>query len=246
MPRMSGSRRNRRGGKPYRKIRRNRLKRRNAVKRLNSSAQGYININCRLPHISCQALAFAGGVGTTDPTGTCLTLGTPTQVPGTIAAQNLYDVPFSLSFDLAQLTSYTEFTTLFDYYKINGVKVQLKVFPNSNTATGVGLPWLEFWSDHDDSVPQTALQAREHMGTKSRFFTGDKMMTTMYVKPTPLADLAGAASAIMPNKWINCANSSIPHYGIKGIIHNYYLSGSTGQNQVVFDVMSNVSFKGVQ
>lgn len=229
-----------------RAYRKRKAAKRNAVSRLNSSASGYININRRLPHISCQALAFAGGINVTDPTATCLTLGTPTQVPGTVASQNLYDVPFTLAFDLAQLTAYTEFTTLFDYYKINGVKVQVKVFPNSSAATGVGLPWLEFWSDHDDSNPVTALQAREHMGTKQRYFTGDKMVTSMYVKPTPLADLAGAASAIMPNKWVNAANPGIPHYGIKGIIHNYYLSGSTGQNQIVFDVNMNCSFKGVQ
>lgn len=229
-----------------RQLRRKRYNKRNAIRRLNSSSPGYINVNRRLPHISCEALAFAGGIQTTDPTGTCLTLGTPTQVPGTTAGMNMYDVPFTLAFNLAQITGSGEFTTLFDYYKINGVKVQVKVFPNSAAATGVGLPWLEFWNDHDDSNPVSALAAREHMGSKQRFFNASKMATSLYVKPTPLADLAGAASAIMPGKWINCANTGIPHYGIKGIIHNYYLSGSTGQNQVVFDVAQNLSFKGVQ
>lgn len=226
--------------------RRKGLRKRNAIRRMNGRANGYINVNRRLPHISCQSHSFAGGIDKTDPTGTCLTLGTPTQTPGTVAAQNLYDVPFTLAFDMAQISASSDFTNLFDYYKVNGVKVQLKVFPNSSAATGVGLPWLEFWSDHDDSVPVTALAAREHMGTKSRFFSGDKLMTTMYVKPTPLANVAGVAAAIMPNKWINCASPGIPHYGIKGIIHNYYLSGSYGQNQIVFDVLENISFKGVQ
>lgn len=110
-----------------RQLRRKRYNKRNAIRRLNSRSPGYINVNRRLPHISCEALAFAGGIQTTDPTGTCLTLGTPTQVPGTTAGMNMYDVPFTLAFNLAQITGSGEFTTLFDYYKINGVKVQVKV-----------------------------------------------------------------------------------------------------------------------
>lgn len=226
-----------------------RSKKRSGLRRLASSNQGYINVNRRLPFISAQAGNTLGSMTVTDPTSSCLALGTPTAVPGAISG--LYDIPFSLGFQLNQLVNYTEFTNLFDHYRINTVKVDLKTFPNSTLVTGVGIPWVEYWSDHDDGTPVSAALAREVMGVKSKYFSGNKVVTSMYVKPRPLVELAAADGTPAPgglraHTWINCTDSDVPHYGLKGVLHNVYLGGTTGQNQFQYDVKVNLSFKGVQ
>jgi len=224
-------------------------KKRSGLRRLNSSNQGYINLNRRLPFISAQATNTVGNMSVIDPTSSCLALGTPTPVPG--ALSGLYDIPFSMGFRLDQLVNYTEFVALFDHYRINGVRIDLKCFYNTSGATNVGLPWVEHWTDHDDATPLSAAQAREVMGTKSAYYSGNKIMTKMFVKPRPLLELASAdgtpaPGSLMSRSWINCTDTDIPHYGIKGVLHNVYLGGTAGQNQFQFDVHVNATFKGVQ
>lgn len=226
-----------------------RAKKRSGLRRINSSNQGYMNVNRRLPFISAQAGNLLGLMTVTDPTSSCLALGTPTAVPGAISG--LYDIPFSLGFQLDQLVGYTEFTNLFDHYRINTVRVDLKTFPNSTLVTGVGIPWVEFWTDHDNALPTPAATAREIMGVKSSYFSGNKVMTKMYVKPRPLVEVATAdgtpaPGALRTHTWLNCTDIDVPHYGIKGVLHNVYLGGTSGQNQFQFDIHMNASFKGVQ
>lgn len=225
-------------------------RRKNVVRRLNSSNQGYINVNRRLAFIAVQASAEAGQATVIDPSTSCLVLGTPTAVPGAVAG--LYDIPFSMKFRLDQLTQYTEFQALFDNYKINAVKVFLKCFPNNSTATGVGMPWLEHWNDHDDSVPTTAIAARQHMGVKHKYFSGDKVVAAMYCKPRILDQVyanalsVGEPAALTRSTWLNLANPSVEHFAIKGILHNVWLNSGAGTNQFQFDVVVNASFKDVQ
>lgn len=226
-----------------------RAKKRSGVRRLVSANQGYFNINRRLPFISAQATNILGNVSVIDPTNTCLAVGIPTPVSGGLSG--LYDIPFSMAFRLDQLVSYPELTSLFDNYRINSVRVDLKAFYNSSSVTSIGLPWVEFYTDHDDATPPSATVIREIMGTKSRYFSGDKIMTSIYCKPRPntmVTDAAGTATpaAIMTRQWLDCADPDVPHYGIKGVLHNVYLGGTAGQNQFQFDVKVNASFKGVQ
>lgn len=226
-----------------------RSKKRSGLRRLNTTNQGYININRRLPFISAQATSVVGGMTVTDPTSSCLALGTPTAVPGGLSG--LYDIPFSMGFQLNQLTNYTEFAALFDHYRINSVKVDVKTFFNTSTFNGISMPWMEHWTDHDDATPLTAAQAREVMGTKTKYYTANSIVKSLYVKPRPLVELAAAdgtpaPGALRTHTWINITDSDVPHYGIKGILHNVYLGGTPGTAQFQFDVKVNASFKGVQ
>lgn len=222
-----------------------------SVKRLNSRNRGYINVNRRLEILSTSTAQEAQGtISTVGGTPACLVVGAP--VPVSNGLPNVYDVPFSMTFTLSQLASYTEFTNLFDSYKINGVKVLVRSFANTDGALSFPMPWIECWNDHDNSVLPTVALSREIMGVKHKYFSSSKNVISMYVKPKPIIESTGTTtsiSAITPkySQWIDCADSDIQHYGIKGIIHNYTLpTTNAGNNRLEFDVAMNVSFKDIQ
>lgn len=218
-----------------------------SIRRLNSSNQGYLNVNRRLPIMSIStSQESAGNPQLIDTTGDCIQLGTPTLVPG--ALSSIYDVPFSMTFQLDQLAGYTEFTTLFDQYKINAVKVFLRSYANTDGALSFPMPWIECWNDHDSNVPPTVALSREVMGVKHKYFNATKNVATMYIKPKPKINVS-LQPGILPTRtqWIDCSYPTIQHFSIKGIIHNYNLPAvAAGNNRLEFDVVMNASFKDVQ
>lgn len=240
-------------GRRYRKRRapkrRAYRKRGGAVKRLNTTNRGYINLNRKIDSLAILTGNQVNTVQSIDPTGTCLTLGVPTATPGALAGT--YDVPFVLKFRLDQLSGVTELTNLFDSYKINGVKVKMAQFYNTSSATSVGLPWLEHFTDHDNSLVEPVAQVRQRMGVKSKYYSATKQVVSMYVKPKPSQALySNVTQGIVPggsykiNPWLDCAFPTIEHYSIKGIIHNMWL-GNAGTNRFDIDVEMNVSLKGL-
>lgn len=213
------------------------------------SGAGYMNVNRRCPLMSIQDGGAVGTISVTDPTSSCITLGTPVSVPGAIAG--LYDVPFSMKFSLNQLTAFSEFTNLFDSYKINSVKVYLKAFYNTSAATSVGLPSIEYVTDHDDANVITPSQMRERVGSKHKWFNATRNVATMWVRPRVgnivQSSAALGTTALATGKraqWIDSSTPGVEHYAIKGVIRNFYTSGSAGANQFQIDVVPNVSFKG--
>lgn len=220
-----------------------------SIRRLNSSNQGYLNVNRRLPVLSAAtSQEVVGGLTVSDPTGSCISFGTP--VPVVNGLSTVFDVPFAMKFRLDQLAGYTDFTQLFDQYKINAVKVFVRSYANSDGALSFPIPWLETWNDSDSASLPTLNQSREIMGVKHKYFSSSKNVCTMYVKPKPSVEVGGTSTTgLIPygSSWIDCTDDQVPHYAIKGIIHNYALpSVNTGNNRLEFDVIMNASFKDVQ
>lgn len=220
-----------------------------AIRRLNTRSQGYMNINRKLETLAILTGNEIGSVTSIDTTGTCITLGVPTPVSGALAGT--YDVPFSLKFRLDQLSGYTELTNLFDQYKINGVKANIAQFYNTSSVTSVGLPWLETFNDHDNSLPEVLGQVRQRMYTKSTYYSATKQVAALYCKPKPsMAIYGNTVTGITPGAsyrqtpWLDCSFPNVEHYSIKGIIHNMWL-GNTGTNRFNIDIEMNVSLKGV-
>lgn len=215
-----------------------------------SGNQGYLNVNRRCPLMSIQDGGAVGVAALTDPTSSCITLGTPVSVAGGIAG--LYDVPFSMRFSLNQLTAFGEFTNLFDSYKINSVKVYLKAFYNTSAVTSVGTPSLEYVIDHDDANVITPNQMRERVGSKHKWYNATRNVVSIYCRPR-VADLVQSSAALgttatatnKGSQWIDSSTPGVEHFAIKGVIRNMYLGGSSGANQLQIDVCPNVSFKGI-
>lgn len=217
------------------------------LRRLNTGNSGYININRRLDLISVAASAVAGAPVVTPAAQTCLQLGVATPTVGALGTT--YDVPFSLTFRLDQLRTYGELTQVFDQYKINAVKIAIRSFANNDSALGFPMPYIEYWSDADSNIPPTVDQSREVMGVKTKYFNSVGNVCYMYVKPKIAAEVTssgGTASALVSRGWCDCADPGVLHYSIKGIIHNYSLPSVTaGNNNLLWDITQNVSFKEV-
>jgi len=73
----------------------------------------------------------------------------------------------ALAFKLSDVPSVSEFTNLYDYYKITGVAVtiswratNLSAIETVNHALS-GVPWMIYWTDRDDATIPTYAQAQE-------------------------------------------------------------------------------------
>jgi len=196
------------------------------------------------------APGVAGLWNVNDPTGTCLAIGAPTFIPGTA---NVYDTPFSMKFQLNQLMNSTDITNLADRYRI--VKAVVRLHCNYNQTGNVnvgGTPWIEYFTDHDDSQVPAIAAVRERMGVKTKYFTSSKPAIKMLCRPR-FADTiyrAGVASAYgigNRREYINSAYPDVEHYGIKGILHNVQLAGAgAGGSLIDVDVTLHVVAKDLQ
>lgn len=194
----------------------------------------------------------AGTIVKVDPTGTCLNLGTPVAITGTT---NCYDIPFSMLFRLDQLMNSTDITNLADQYKIQSVKVSLHVNGLSNiylNNAGSTQPWVEYIQDHDDATVPTIAQMREKMGVRTKYFSANRFKISMGVRPR-VADTvfgSGVSSAYaigMRSQFINCTYPNAEHYGIKGVLHNVQLSGTSNVSSLFdWDVTQYILAKDLQ
>lgn len=175
-----------------------------------------------------------------------VTFGSPvsTNIPG------CYDVPFSIQFRLDELTSYTEFSTLFDRYRINSCKVKVQTTLATGTQVTTPPPFIDYITDHDDASLITPSEMREKMGVKTKYFTGARQAITMGCKPVPanLIYNSGVFNAYgVPKKspFINMTNTGVPHYAIKGILRNIYLN-ENASSPLTWDISYGVVLKDIQ
>lgn len=215
--------------------------------KINSGSRGYININRKLDMISVAASATQGTPVITPATQTCVLLGTPTPTVGGLGTT--YDVPFSLTFRLNQLRNYTELTQVFDQYKLNQVKIAIRSFANNDAPLGFPMPFISYFYDGDSNVPPTVDATRETMGIRTCYFNSKTNVCQIYVRPKvsiPAVTPTGVANALVTKGWLDCADPDVSHFSIKGIIHNYSLPAVTaGNNNLLWDITQNVSFKEV-
>lgn len=235
-------------------VRRKRLLRRRPLRLAPRRApQGRFNITRKLSMIQTYSHpSVAGTMQLNDPSGTCLTLGSPVLVTGTTT---VYDIPFSMKFRLDQLMNSSDITNLADKYRINSVKVKVHANGLTTNYTGLsaaGQPWIEYIADHDDATVPSISQIREKMGVKTKYFSGVKAAVSMGVRPR-VADTVfanGVSSGYAVNRFSQYINSTYPnveHYAIKGVLHNVQLSGTANVvNLFDWDVTQFVTVADLQ
>lgn len=187
-----------------------------------------------------------------DPTGTCLSLGTPVLITGTA---NCYDIPFAMKFRLDQLMNSNDITNISDQYKINSVKVKVHVNGQSTYYLGNAgsvQPWIEYIQDYDDATVPTLAQIREKMGVRTKYFSGVSQAVTMGVRPR-IADVvfgSGVSNAYAINKraqFLDCNYPNVEHYGLKGVLHNVQLPGTSNVSSLFdWDVTQYVTASRLQ
>lgn len=172
------------------------------------------------------------------------------------------------TFSLDQLPNYTEFTNLFDQYRIN--KVVLKLIPQynqstfnvghaNNTATSGQLsgrnPRFMIVNDYDDdTAPVNMDTLRQYANVKVYPVMNNKLIKHTITPATQMMayETIGTTGYIPKFKqWINCSDSNVPHYAIKWGIEDTSAINNTAASlanaQVYFRVEASIylSFKGV-
>lgn len=136
-------------------------------------------------------------------------------------------VPNSLTFQLSDVINVTDFTNLFDQFKITKVKLTLRWSPraatytSANTVAGTGVynPVLYYYTDHDDDDPvasqEDMLEVQRHKSVRIQ----PQRPIYITVKPAvqAMAYQTALTTAYGP-KWnmkLNMDDNTAPHYGLK-------------------------------
>jgi len=133
----------------------------------------------------------------------------------------------SFGFTLGDLPNVTEFSNLFDNYRINMIKFTIKLtnvpeaYYTSN-ATGISsaniYPTIWMVRDHDDSSTATVAQLKEFAGVKHQVLRPNKEISFI-VRPSVLTQLYRTAVTtgygLSYKQWLDMAQTDIRHYGVK-------------------------------
>lgn len=123
------------------------------------------------------------------------------------------------SFQLSDLPNYTEFTQLFDEYKICAVKVKfMPLQSETNTGTTTNYQMMPFFTviDPDDTTAPADLNTLfQYESLKAHF---PLRPFSRYIKPRmSVGAYSGAFSSYANVKpgWVDASSPSVQHYGLK-------------------------------
>lgn len=162
---------------------------------------------------------------------------------------------FSMQFQLNACQEYSDFTQLFDRYKITGVKLKFMYQANSISNNTFGspsapMPLLTYAFDADDAVAppsRTSVQVKQY--AREKLLNGNRPFS-VYYKPriSKLVYNNALASAYTSSKpeWIDCGNVSVPHYGIKMWINNWLADAAQSNCKLTIQPIYYLSCRDTQ
>ena len=123
-----------------------------------------------------------------------------------------------IAFQLSDLPSYSDFASLFDFYRIRGARIKFiprKTVNDDNSYNG------DFYTvaDYDDVISPTETDLQSKQGVKVRYSIGRPW--SIFIRPVasiPVYNGALSTSAYAQARrrmWLDMANPSVPHYGLK-------------------------------
>lgn len=207
-------------------VRRRRLVRRRPVTRnlLRRSIASKVHLFKR--YGATVTIASSGGIPTWADGGVGLING------GNVSADDFGTSQFGLSmkFQLNQALQASEFTALYDRYKITGVKLKFQFQQNCATVNSGGgsnfpLPILAYTFDGDDAtVPSGMVEVQSHGYSKQKVLNANRPFS-LYIKPRvdKLVYRSGVSNAYSSERacWLDCASLDVEHYGVKMWMRNW-------------------------
>lgn len=128
---------------------------------------------------------------------------------------------YGRSFALSDLVNYTEFTALFDQYKITGVKLDFIPFADNvswevaslaNLTATPGGPLL-IAPDHDDATPPA--DANEMLQRQDTKVLPVGRRHRMFIKPKYNVATYSGGGVRPASGWLDAGSVGVPHYGVK-------------------------------
>lgn len=154
----------------------------------------------------------------------------------------------SYTFRLTDVGQYTQFTALFDMYRIDAVEVE---FLLSQMGGNMQYPALYWTPDYDDSsVPANAQAVLDYQQAEIYQFTEAKTSFRRLIKPK-LAQtvyngvIASGYAMAPPGIWVNTDQPGVSYYGMKYWLVGYN-STTANQSNVQITLRYHLSFKTVR
>jgi len=155
----------------------------------------------------------------------------------------------ALTFDLSRVTDYAEFTSLYDNYKITGVKVSFDYTPDVLPASPVGdtfVPKIWCVRDYNDAATPNIDDMTQSTRVKVfRLFPGKTY--SIFLRPAVLQQVykSVVSSGNVPkwNQWIDCNDYAVPHYGLKLVTQGF---PSVNMGSVSLRIKYYLKFKNVR
>lgn len=137
--------------------------------------------------------------------------------PGELSSSTTNDVCYAESFQLSVLPGVSDFTTLFDQYKITGVKITWipQVSDTTMTQTCGNLAYV--YDVDDGNAPPSFTWMMEKQGVK---VIRPNRMFSMFVKPKPASVFftnPANSYGTVGGPWIDMNSTTCPHYGLKWV-----------------------------
>lgn len=144
-------------------------------------------------------------------------------VLGNIQAYNngsTFNAAAAFSFKLSDLPQYTDFTNLFDQYKLTGVKldfipfadnVSWEVASNGASVAAPGGPLLISVDQDDATIPASASEMLSRQNVK---VVPVGRRHQMFLRPK-YGDIANTTTLAPATGFIDCDTPNTPHYGVK-------------------------------
>lgn len=154
-----------------------------------------------------------------------------------------------VTFRLNQLPSASEITSLFDQYKLAGVKVTFRPRYDSfagNDTTDTTLPGITnqggcdihvIVDPNNDTLPSgtytsTNLNTFLENG-RVRTYSGHKPFS-VFCKPKVQKDIQGITGALRTRSWIQSSQTAITHHGFQAFVADPNMTGNFGQSWDLF------------
>lgn len=134
--------------------------------------------------------------------------------------------PAAFNFLLADVAAHAEFTALYDQYIIDKVVVFFDYSPDvpmgsASSSANPFFPKLWVKRDYDDSATPTMTEMLQSNQTKCLRFSASRLTRAIVIRPAfaneVYQSVSTTAYTTMRRQWLNCANDTVPHYGLKCI-----------------------------
>lgn len=162
-------------------------------------------------------------------------------------------------FTFDQINAYTEFTSLFDRYRIDCVVLKFQLITNPDAAYQPGstatanpgnyYPKLWWCFDRDDANPINLAAMKERGNAKCKVLRPNQMISVV-IRPNILSLTYRTALTSgyvpKPRQFIDALNADVPHYGFKHIIEHPFTSATANQYIVNMDRKFYFTMKDLQ
>lgn len=157
-----------------------------------------------------------------------------------VTTANVYG---AYAFLLNDLPNASEFTALFDQYRINSIRWRL--IPRGSSAeagTNNNVGKIFTVLDYDDNTAPASIDTlMQYPGVKTTRTTSDhtRVLRPAFATPQYVSAISTAYGA--RRGWLDCDYTTVPHYGVK-----YAIQGTAGAQVFDLQIDYSVSFKGVR